>query len=205
MTCLVEPRSAESRLKFLWLQQIVVPSRRQFSEGPSASNPISGRDVSNIAFHNERSRRGRHNELGARDVRHIGCRFGRARTRSEIGRACDRSGAGAPLFGPREPARCGDTATGAATRAPGLHSEGDGRLTGQKPAKATYRKLPTAPADLCPATVRRSRGFRAGDCPIAKRRVARTPDCGARRIQRVPYLSTSDSSSRQIPRPWVAA
>lgn len=171
-----------------------------------ASSPISCCDVSNIAFHTQRSRRGRHDEPGARDVRLAGLRFGRVRTGCEIGRACDRSGAGAPRFGLRERPLCGDTTTSVATRASGLqHPRGGGRRTRQKAAKAAYRKLPAASADLCAAAVRRSRGFCAGDCPLAKRRAARTQGGGARRMQRVCYRSTSDRFSRQTARPWVAA
>ena len=179
---------------------------RRAGKGLSASSLISCCDVSHIAFHSEASRRGRHHRLGSRDVRSTGLRVRRVRTRREIGRACNRSGAGAPRFGLRERPRCGGTATRAATPSPGLRrSQRDGRDTRQKAAKAAYRKLPTAPADLRAAAVRRSCGFCADACPIAKRRVARMRDGGARRIQGVPYLSTSDRLSSQIPRPWVAA
>ena len=182
------------------------PAGRRSGKGLSASSLISCCDVSHIAFHSEASRRGRHHRLGSRDVRSTGLRVRRVRTRREIGRACNRSGAGAPRFGLRERPRCGGTATRAATPSPGLRrSQRDGRDTRQKAAKAAYRKLPTAPADLRAAAVRRSCGFCADACPIAKRRVARMRDGGARRIQGVPYLSTSDRLSSQIPRPWVAA
>lgn len=181
-TCLVEPGSKRVRLNNWRLVKFAARvAENAVTDKPQATP--SGRDLSNVAFHDRYSQRGRHDELGARDIRHAGLRFGPVRTRSEIRHAGERSSAGSPFIGSGEAARCDGATKSDAARPPGLHGQGDGRCTGQGPAKVAYRKLPAAPADLCAATVRRSRGFRAGDCPIAKRRAARTPAGGARRIQ----------------------
>ncbi len=200
------PGPAQGRLKFPSLVQFVVPGCRQSSRGPSTSSPIGCCDVSHFALHTEAARHGRRHGPGSCAVRRTGLRFGRVRTRCEIGTACDGSGTGAPRFGAGERPRCGGTTPGVAARASGLrHRQGDCRDTGSKAAKAVYRKLPAAPADLCAGAVQCPSGFSAGDGPITKMRVARTHGGGARHSQRWPYRSLSDKSSRHTPRPWVAA
>ncbi len=190
--------------------EVIAPClRRSGSCRPRGVGPY----VIHIAFHSEPSRRGRRNELGSCAVRSICLRRRPDHTGSEIGHARECTGAGPPRVGAGEPARSKGATPCGGPRRPGIRSQGEGRYAGKAPAKTAYRELPAAPTDLCAAKVRRSccACACASDRPIAGIVAARgglpraCRRARTRRLESARYLSTSDRSSRQTPRPWVAA